>query len=309
MNYRLIRKCPLCRSEAFNDLYRLTYPIFKCRNCGLVFVRRQPDIRNEKFYDEGYYQGRSSCKTNLCNENVLDTKRIETRIDNCRGVVDMVLQKAFQPSGKWLDIGCGPGFLLSTVKERGWQVFGIEPSPFAAAYAKERFQISDVKNCSVETSDFPKDYFDVISMQHVIEHFSDPLASMKRIAIWLKKGGLLYLETPDIASPIAKNERAGWEHIKLPEHLFYFTPKTLTMIMNKIGCRIIAIRHPVQGTGLMNAACGGERKSRIFYERFRKYEIFRHTVRIVRYLNELYRHHLKKEGDIIQLLAVKKWYR
>jgi SAM-dependent methyltransferase len=269
-----------------------------------VFLQQQPHLKQAEFYDEGYYRGRSQHKKNLDNENVLEPDRIRGRLESCRGVVDLVTHHCPKP-GRWLDIGCGPGFLLSQAQVQGWQCTGLEPSPFATSYARDQFGIEDVRTTDVDKATFPKNSFDVISMQHVLEHFRDPLATMDRVLAWLKSGGLLYVETPDVGSPLAQREGPNWEHLKIPEHLFYFSERTLRLLCAKINCEVIFVKHPVKGTGLLNVICGGEDPARNFYDRFKYNPIFQMVVRSVRQLNELYRTVVKKESDIIHILAKK----
>ena len=298
------RACPLCGSYKGSYSYHLGYTIVRCGQCGLVFIQEQPTIHEDKLYDEGYYRGSSKHKENVDNENVLDPPRISARLESCQAVIEMVMQYQSMP-GIWLDIGCGPGFLLSRVKAHGWKCTGIDPSPFATNFAHDKFNLTDVHTASIEDANFKDKMFDVISMQHVIEHFFNPLDTMRRIITWLKPGGFLYLETPDIGSPIARREGVNWEHIKLPEHVVYFSESTLRYLLEQLRCETILVRHPVEGTGLMNKVCGGKVQARRFYDRYQENPIFKTLVRTVRHLNELYRSRLRGESDIIHILASK----
>ena len=305
MHSRNLRACPLCGSYKGDSFCHLGYTIVRCGQCGLVFVHEQPDIPGDKLYDEGYYRGSSEHKKNLDNENVLDPARVSARLESCQAVVEMVMRYHSMP-GKWLDIGCGPGFLLSQAETRGWKCAGIDTSPFATAFARDEFNLTDVQTVSIENASFTDEMFDVISMQHVIEHFFNPLDTMRRIVAWLKPGGFLYLETPDVGSPIARREGANWEHIKLPEHVVYFSESTLKYLLEQLNSEIVLIHHPVEGTGLMNKVCGGKAQARRFYDQYLGNPIFRTVVRAVRYLNELYRHRFKDESDVINILARKR---
>jgi 2-polyprenyl-3-methyl-5-hydroxy-6-metoxy-1,4-benzoquinol methylase len=298
-----VESCPICGKIEFKDYVKKgSYKLLQCEGCGIIFVNPQPELNGQGFYDEGYYSGNSAHKENLDNENVLEPKRMKVRFESCQAVVEMIMQHHSKP-GKWLDIGCGPGFLLSQAETRGWKCTGIDPSPFATAYSRDKFNLIGVQTSSIEDANFTNEMFDVISMQHVIEHFFNPLDTMRRIIAWLKPGGFLYLETPDIGSPIARYEGANWEHIKLPEHVVYFSESTLRYLLEQLSCEIVLIHHPVEGTGLMNKVCGGKVQARRFYGRYRENPIFRTAVRTIRHLNELYRSKLRGESDIIHILA------
>lgn len=304
MRSRNLRACPLCGSYEQGKFCQLDYTLLCCDQCDLVFVHEQPNIPGDKLYDEGYYRGSSEHKENLDNENVLDPPRVSARLESCQAVVEMVIRYHSMP-GKWLDIGCGPGFLLSQAEARGWKCTGIDTSSFATDFARDKFNLTDVHTASIEDASFTDGMFDVISMQHVIEHFFNPLDTMRRIITWLKPGGLLYLETPDIGSPIARREGANWEHIKLPEHVVYFSESTLRYLLEQLNCETVLISHPVEGTGLMNKVCGGKVQAARFYDRYLRNPIFRTVVRTIRHLNELYRYRMRGESDIIHILARK----
>jgi len=304
MSGTYLRACPLCGNNRGQRHNHSGYTIVRCDKCGLVFVNEKPAISENQLYDEGYYRGESEHKANLDNENVLDPSRVSARLESCKAVVDMVMRYQHEP-GRWLDIGCGPGFLLSQAEAQGWKGVGIDPSPFAADFARNMFNLTNVHTASIEDANFEDELYDVISMQHVIEHFFYPLDIMRKIITWLKPGGYLYLETPDIGSSIARHTGLQWEHIKLPEHVVYFSESTLRHLFRQLNFKIVLLHHPVEGTGLMNKVCGGKVRARKFYDRYMKNPFFKIVVQTIRGFNEFYRSKLKRESDIVHALVRK----
>ncbi len=281
VEYVKLNGCPLCGHNNFVLVYDLETPVVRCEECDLLFLNPQPRVSHQEFYDESYYYGTSTRKNAEDNENVLNAEKIVNRLESCRAVVDLIMRHQPDP-GRWLDIGCGPGFLLSQAKERGWRCTGLDSSPFAPKFARERFGLEDVHSGLIEDASFEKGSFDVISMQHVIEHLYEPVSTMREVADLLKPGGLLYLETPDICSGSAKKDGPDWLHIKIPEHVLYFSEQTIRLLLKKIGCEVVEVRHPVPGTGLMNSVCGGKEEAKKFYEFAKKLPGFESLVRMVR---------------------------
>lgn len=297
-------RCPLCGHEKLERLYdKAGQVVERCFGCTLVFLNPQPACPDEMLYAEPYYRGTCATKAGG-QENVLDPDRVERRLESCRGVLE-VLEESLGGKGRILDLGCGPGFLLKAAREAGWEVAGAEVSSFAAAHAREQFGIREVRTGSLEEVEFQPASFDVVTLQHVIEHFRDPVAMVERIRVWLKPKGILWIETPDIDSGQARREQAHWAHIKIPEHLFYFNERTLRRLLTDQGFEVSTVRREVAGTGLLEAACGGQEGARRFYERFRDNPVFMVLVKTIRYVNELYRAGLKGESDVIRVLARK----
>lgn len=281
LNTVRLSHCPLCGGAESRILYALEVPVVRCAQCSLVYLNPQPRVEHQQFYDESYYDGSSTQKHAGDNEDVLEAEKVERRLESCRAVVDRVMHVMPEP-GRWLDIGCGPGFLLSQAKARGWACTGLDSSPFAPRFAHERFGLEDVHTGLIEDVDFGGKRFDVISMQHVIEHLYEPVPTMRKILTLLKPGGLLYLETPDIASGTALRDGKHWTHIKIPEHVLYFSQDTLSLLLDKLDCEVLEVSRPVPGTGLMNAVCGGEARAKRFYAWAKRLPGFEALVKAVR---------------------------
>jgi len=301
IKYVELGECPLCGEKKSTVLYELEVPVVRCSQCALVYLNPQPRVEHQEFYDESYYDGSSTKKENADNEDVLEAEKIGVRLESCQAVVDRVMKFIPEP-GSWLDIGCGPGFLLSQAKERGWQCMGLDSSPFAPQFARERFGLENVHTGLIEDVDFKGQTFDVISMQHVIEHLYEPLPTMRDILKLLKPGGILYLETPDICSGSALRDGADWLHIKLPEHVLYFSQSTLERLLRELNCEVLNVSKPVPGTGLMNKVCGGADRAKKFYSVARKAPFFESLVGRVRASRQ---HSMANQAEHVQLLARK----
>lgn len=101
--------------------------------------------------------------------------------------------------GKLLDIGCGNGYFLYIMKKLGWNVYGIEIDEEAANFAKRNYDLP-IFIGSIEEANFSKEFFDVITMNHTIEHVYNPLTLLRKAYETLVQGGYIYLRTPNIES-------------------------------------------------------------------------------------------------------------
>ena len=143
------------------------------------------------------------------------------------------LEKRLGKKGKLLDVGCFYGVLLSDAKSFGWEVEGVEPSRWARQKAKEQFGL-DIRYASLKEAAFPAESFDAVTAIDVFEHFLHPQEELQEINRILKKGGLLYLSTPDVGSVAARLFHRRWWGYR-PEHLFYFSRRSLNSFLVSSG--------------------------------------------------------------------------
>jgi SAM-dependent methyltransferase len=135
--------------------------------------------------------------------------------------------------GRFLDLGCWVGFMLVEARGRGWEVTGVEPSEFAAAFAREHFNL-DIREQDLFSADLPRDAFDAIVLGDVIEHLTDPLAALEHIATLLAPGGVLYMTIPDSGSRLARAMGARWWGV-IPTHVQYFSRRSISMLLRRAG--------------------------------------------------------------------------
>ena len=200
--------------------------IVACSECGLIYVN--PRLKPEIIL-RGYSEGH--------NENYVSQSigRIETFTKGLSYV------EKFAPSkGKILDVGAAAGFFLKVAKDNGWETFGVEPSEWLVDYGNKNFQVNMTAGTLIG-SKFNDDSFDVITMWDVLEHTSDPMAEMKEVHRVLKPRGIALINYPNIGSLLSRLAGKNWWFI-LSVHLYYYTPKTITMLMEKAGFEILDSR-------------------------------------------------------------------
>ena len=83
--------------------------------------------------------------------------------------------------------------------------------------------------------DFKQDYFNVVTMWHVLEHFDNPHAVISKIKNILKPEGELWIGLPNYDSLDRRLFGSYWNGYEIPLHLTFFTPKTLSALLKKCG--------------------------------------------------------------------------
>jgi SAM-dependent methyltransferase len=140
-----------------------------------------------------------------------------------------------------LDIGCGTGSLLRTLRNAGYHdVWGVELSEYAGHIAQ---QIAGV-NVSVGDPldvDLPLGSFEGINATEVIEHLRDPMASFKRIKSLLAPGGVFLYSTGNARGLYARVLGRRWPYLHPEGHLFYFNPETLSRYFRAVGLEPLSL--------------------------------------------------------------------
>jgi len=135
--------------------------------------------------------------------------------------------------GRLLDVGCGDGSFLSLARTCGWDVVGLDPDAKAAANAAK--QGLTVHEGGIEYFEGKTGLFDVITLNHVIEHVYDPAMVLKTCHALLKPGGQIWLETPNIDSFGHARFQKNWRGLETPRHLVLFNHHSLNQAFISAG--------------------------------------------------------------------------
>jgi 2-polyprenyl-3-methyl-5-hydroxy-6-metoxy-1,4-benzoquinol methylase len=214
------------------------FPLVRCMKCGLVFLHPRLSVEELREYYPPAYYGRPP----------EDSPSYRWRLSQ--------LQK-HAGKGKLLDYGCGSGGFLKYLRKKGWDVYGLDASPWAVRIAGETLGDRVRLTSSTETG-FPDDSFDIVCLFEVFEHLPDPASSLREFQRILKPNGHLLFSVPNFSS---------WERILFgpwfngldaPRHLYQFTPRTVGKLLEKAGLKSVKIQS-------VNARQIQVRKSRINY--------------------------------------------
>lgn len=220
-----------------SELFRLV----RCRRCGLVYLNPRPSPGEiGQYYPADYEPFTRSGDSHSGRLARWGYKRHLNK--RCTTVMDR------KGSGRLLDVGCATGEFLARMKEYGWQVQGVEPSPAAAEIARQDYGL-DVRTGDLGQAYFPDRAFDAITLWDVLEHLHDPSAALTEIHRILDDDGLLILELPNPQSFDASLFGPFWIGLDMPRHLYVFPPAPLAAMLKQSGFRIAARRCASGGYG------------------------------------------------------------
>ncbi len=144
--------------------------------------------------------------------------------------------EAYRKTGRILDVGCGRGWFLDEARKRGWEVHGTEFSTTAVELCRAKGIA--MQQGVLDPAGYPAEGFDVITSFEVLEHINDPHDEMARIVPLLRRGGLFYCTTPNFDSVMRYYLKAEYNIIGYPEHLSYYTKRTLTRMVEQHGLEL-----------------------------------------------------------------------
>ena len=147
------------------------------------------------------------------------------------GVLDSL--EPYRDHNRLLDVGCGAGYFLEEARNRGWEVHGTEYSAFALEVTHGKGL--NVVQAPIGLETYDPDSFDVVTAFEVFEHVRDPVAEAKVVAHVLRAGGGLYLTVPNFDALSRRLLGPRWNVIGYPEHLSYFTPRTIRSWLQALG--------------------------------------------------------------------------
>lgn len=149
----------------------------------------------------------------------------------------------FEQPGRALELGCSHGSFLDELVAKGWSATGVEYSENVANGARQRGH--DVRVGPAEHMSFAPGSFDLIVGWMVVEHMSDPNLVLRNATKWVVPGGRLAISVPNVESTSFRRFGARWHALQVPNHLYHFSPTTITETLARAGWRVDAIHHQV----------------------------------------------------------------
>ena len=242
--------CPVCHqtvhyidTEASQLIgLREPYQVMVCSECGLG--RLTPHLgpmEMETLYAQAYFDSPHASQVGFEDvEPVEDyANTIASRIPKFSQTLN-VLKKKFPGKQKFLDVGASTGDMVAIARQAGYQAEGVETSEFAVKRAREKWGIQLMKG---SLSEIETESYDIVHLNHVFEHFTNPVAELKNMYRILRNGGGLYLEIPYQFHVIERlHHRFAPRRVPFSlhsvHHPFFYTPNTIRRILRDHGFQV-----------------------------------------------------------------------
>jgi len=235
----IIEKCPICKGISFQPLYTCkdttvsheTFSVIICQECSLGITSPRPDDDQlSRYYLSEDYISHSGKSNNASGKLYVLARKFT--LNWKRNIV-----RHYSDIGTILDLGCGTGEFLLTMKNNKWNILGVEPSEIGRNKAE-----SLTGNTIYKTLDqITGTQLNVISMWHVLEHISELQNTINSLRQRLTKKGKLFIAVPNYLSYDANYYKESWAGFDVPRHLWHFSKQSMHMLLGQNGFTIISI--------------------------------------------------------------------
>lgn len=221
--------CPICKFSS--STFQKNQSIIQCQNCGNRWTFIAEEVNGDSLYSDEVY-------------SVVDNRNsiFERIIFSEAKKVLHIAQKLNPKAQSLLDFGSGKGQFLAVAKSLGWKGLGVETAKERAAFAKEKYEV-EVHTELYQGGKIGKGNFDLITLNHVLEHLPEPLELVETLSeANLEANGMIYIEVPRADSWQANIAGENWIHWDIPRHLTHWTESGLESQIRKNGWEILENR-------------------------------------------------------------------
>jgi ubiquinone/menaquinone biosynthesis C-methylase UbiE len=242
--------CPLCGAESERLVIEVQdtmfgqpgkYRLVECGQCTMRYINPRPTLAALG----RHYPGDYLCFTNFDADHWLlrwTFRKMQLGQANRRVRQIESVTGRLAAGTRVLDVGCGRGELLGRLKrERGCVCAGTDLNGDVLAQVHNDLGI-DVHQGYLPELGLPAASFDVVTMTEYLEHEPNPVRVIEEARRLVKPGGYVAVEVPDMSGPIGRWFRENWWQIDAPRHLMFFSPLTLTKLLEDSGFEVARVR-------------------------------------------------------------------
>lgn len=255
-----IKKCPCGGSDlhklASQDRFGLPFNALICRACGLLVTSpRICELDMPEYYRTIYHPLVVGLGVG---EEASNYSFSDDQGSKIYSYLSPLLKNITSNEVRVFEIGCATGAnLLDFAKEARKQ--NIECKLFGTEYEESLAQIASAKGVEIAKNwtdfDDVSVKFDVIIMSHVLEHFTDPVASLNSLRNLLKKDGLLYVEVPGLMNREMMREwyDSNFLDYLVHAHTFNFNLSSMENLVGRAGFHFLKGDEVVRGVFMPEA--------------------------------------------------------
>lgn len=251
-------KCRICDNKDHNTIYKVkemmlglrdTHNYFECANCACLQIVEVPENIQEYYPSEDYYSYDAVKPVGGIKGKLIRNR--DRFAATGKGIIGSLMHQ-IQPhdklpslqhaninlDSKILDVGCGAGHLLHSMKEAGFKnILGIDP--FNTEDIKYDNGLTIVKNSIHELAANANDEgWDLVMFNHSYEHVYDQVEVLEKTWDILKPGGICMIRIPTVTSWAWRHYSENWVQLDAPRHFFLHSIQSIHILAEKTGFKL-----------------------------------------------------------------------
>ncbi len=227
--------CPSCDASPGRPFgTRDGFSLFTCEACELTYVDPMPTTEELAEFYRDYYKTRQY------------RQKIDSKVRRARRRIRRV--KKGMVGSRFIDVGCNVGFAVEAARQCGLQALGIDIDAVAIGEARTLFPDCRFEHSSAEAIASADQRFDVVYCSEVIEHLPNVVSFLQAIQKLVTEDGLVFITTPDLGHRSVRSNPYAGEFIRPPEHLLYFTRRSIERVMRRHGFSYIRFQRSLKPT-------------------------------------------------------------
>lgn len=241
-----INACPVCKKKKIHKIITVVNGLdtSQCMICSHIFHSKTPSLKFlKRYYHSNFRYDSNNRKKNLKEFIYFLRRYISVKLSRPK-FINRLIKRAYLNEVlstmelfhdcKILDVGCGTGGVLQTIKNHGGDAYGIEASQGRYNLCSKLFGSLKIKNINVENLEFKtfNKKFDLIISSHVLEHCFDPIIFIKRIKYLLNDNGFIIISVPNFFTDFILNTSF------YALHMHFFTQESLTYLFESNGLKV-----------------------------------------------------------------------
>jgi SAM-dependent methyltransferase len=255
-----VPRCPVCDSDRRHERGKVAeheyttttddrFPLMECDGCGAWYLDPRPHVEALRIiYPPNYYAyvrdrtqaGETTGSAGLFNQ--LGAVLFKRRIRPIAKYLEL------GPGKTWLDIGCGNGSGLQSMKDAyGVLGTGIDLSVPAVEFCRRR-GFNAFAGRFEEYVPAAGETYDLVHSSHLIEHVESPFAYLCKTWELLVPGGLSVFITPNTATWEARAFGRHWGGLHAPRHWTLLDPRSVRTLARRAGFAHVETCFSTNGT-------------------------------------------------------------
>jgi 2-polyprenyl-3-methyl-5-hydroxy-6-metoxy-1,4-benzoquinol methylase len=231
--------CPACETQGKDAFVKYGFKHEQCPECSTIFCSPRP---TEKLLLQYYCDWEAPNRwTEFLVETDVNRKALQYE-PRVKKVVNLLKTKNVSNAELAVDIGAGPGAFALALKNTGLfnKVLAVDHSRNCV----EACVRNGLDALQGSTEDLEADSADLITLNDLIEHVFSPKDLLQRCYEVLKPNGFISIATPNgqgFDFVILKDRAVN---ITPPEHLNYFNPESIKILLESTGYNVISAETP-----------------------------------------------------------------